>query len=104
MAAAFLVGVLCHAQTAYDVVAPAVKKTLEDPKGAKPHVAAFARYAGRYDNWLAGEAFVPARLNLGLSLFAAGRKDEAVKQWKTVLEISPGNRNAELYIQLVHST
>ncbi len=47
-----------YAQTAYDVVAPAVKKALDDPKGAKAHVASFARYAGRYDNWLAGEAQV----------------------------------------------
>jgi CubicO group peptidase (beta-lactamase class C family) len=47
-----------YAQVAYDVVAPAVKKALDDPAGAKPHVAAFARYAGRYDNWLAGEANV----------------------------------------------
>ena len=47
-----------YAQTAYDVVAPAVKKALDDPKGAKAHVTAFARYAGRYDNWLAGEANV----------------------------------------------
>lgn len=47
-----------YAQTAYDVVAPAVKKALEDPKGAKQHVAAFARYAGRYDGWLAGETHV----------------------------------------------
>ena len=47
-----------YAQTAYDVVGPAVKKALEEPKGAKAHVAAFARYAGRYDNWLAGEAHV----------------------------------------------
>ncbi len=47
-----------YAQTAYDVVAPAVKKALDDPKGGKAHVAAFARYAGRYDNWLAGEAHV----------------------------------------------
>lgn len=47
-----------YAQTAYDVVGPAVKKALDDPKGAKAHVAAFARYAGRYDNWLAGEANV----------------------------------------------
>ena len=47
-----------YAQVAYDVVAPAVRKALDDPSGAKPHVAAFARYAGRYDNWLAGEANV----------------------------------------------
>ena len=47
-----------YAQTAYDVVAPAVKKALEDPKGAQAHEPSFARYAGRYDNWLAGEANV----------------------------------------------
>ncbi|HYN44262.1 MAG TPA: serine hydrolase domain-containing protein [Thermoanaerobaculia bacterium] len=47
-----------YAQTAYDVVSPAVKKALDDPKGAKAHVATFARYAGRYDNWLSGEAHV----------------------------------------------
>jgi len=47
-----------YAQVAYDLVAPAVKKALDDPSGGKPHVAAFARYAGRYDNWLAGEANV----------------------------------------------
>jgi tetratricopeptide (TPR) repeat protein len=45
-------------------------------------------------------SFVPARLNLGLSLYAAGRKDEAVKHWRAVLEISPGNRNAEMYLQI----
>ncbi len=46
------------AQTAYDIVAPAVKKALENPSGAKPHDAALARYTGRYDNWLAGETWV----------------------------------------------
>ena len=43
---------------------------------------------------------MPARLNLGLSLLAAGRKDEAVEQWQAVLAISPGNRNASLYLEL----
>jgi len=47
-----------YAQVAYDVVAPAVRKALDDPKGAKAHDPAFARYAGRYDSWLAGEANV----------------------------------------------
>jgi tetratricopeptide (TPR) repeat protein len=45
-------------------------------------------------------SFVPARLNLGLSLYAAGRKDDAVAHWRKVLEISPGNRNAEMYLQI----
>jgi tetratricopeptide (TPR) repeat protein len=44
--------------------------------------------------------YVPARLNLGLSLLAAGRKEEAVKHWEAVLAISPGNRNAAMYMQL----
>lgn len=47
-----------YAQTAHDLVAPAVKEALDEPKGAKAHVAAFTRYAGRYDNWLSGEANV----------------------------------------------
>jgi len=46
------------AQTAYDIVAPAVKQALENPAGAKPHDPALARYTGRYDNWLAGESWV----------------------------------------------
>jgi len=44
--------------------------------------------------------YVLARLNLGLSLFTAGRKAEAAKHWQAVLEISPGNRNAEMYLRL----
>jgi cytochrome c-type biogenesis protein CcmH/NrfG len=44
--------------------------------------------------------YVPARLNLGLSLLAAGRKAEATEQWQAVLAISPGNRNAALYLEL----
>jgi CubicO group peptidase (beta-lactamase class C family) len=46
------------AQTAYDIVAPAVKQALENPAGANPHDPALARYAGRYDNWLAGESWI----------------------------------------------
>lgn len=46
------------AQTAYDIVAPAVKQALENPGGAKPHDPALARYTGRYDNWLAGESWI----------------------------------------------
>jgi tetratricopeptide (TPR) repeat protein len=45
-------------------------------------------------------SFVPARLSLGLVLQAAGRRDEAVSQWNAVLAISPGNRNAEMYLKL----
>jgi len=46
------------AQTAYDIVAPALKQAVENPGAAKPHDPALARYTGRYDNWLAGETWV----------------------------------------------
>jgi CubicO group peptidase (beta-lactamase class C family) len=46
------------AQTAYDIVAPAVKQALENPAGAKPHDPSLARYTGRYDSWLAGESWI----------------------------------------------
>ncbi len=45
-------------------------------------------------------SYVPARLNLGLSLLAAGRAQDAIGQWRAVLAISPGNRNAEMYLKL----
>ena len=45
-------------------------------------------------------SYVLARLNLGLALYGGGRKEEAVAQWRAVLEVSPGNRNAELYLQV----
>lgn len=46
------------AQRAYDVVAPAVKKALDDPKGAKAGDPSLERYAGRYQAFTAGERIV----------------------------------------------
>lgn len=46
------------AQRAYEVVAPAVKKALDDPKGAKPPDPTLERYAGRYEVFTAGERIV----------------------------------------------
>lgn len=72
-----------YAQTAYDVVAPSVKKALDDPKGAKAHVPAFAAYAGRYDNWLAGETHVfPWDDGLALATFPADKPLEALVKLK----------------------
>ena len=72
-----------YAQTAYDVVGPAVKKAFESPKGAKAHVAAFARYAGRYDNWLSGEAHVfPWDDGLAMLLLPSDRPLEALVKLK----------------------
>ncbi len=76
-----------YAQTAYDVVAPAVKKALDDPKGAKAHVAGFARYAGRYDSWLAGEAHVfPWDDGLALVTLPTEKPVEALVKLKPVGE------------------
>jgi CubicO group peptidase (beta-lactamase class C family) len=46
------------AQRAYDIVAPAVKQALDSPGSGKAHDPAFARYVGRYADWLAGETHV----------------------------------------------
>lgn len=46
------------AQRAYEVVAPAIKKAVDDPKGAKTPDPALERYAGRYEVFTAGERIV----------------------------------------------
>jgi CubicO group peptidase (beta-lactamase class C family) len=46
------------AQSAYDLVAPALKAAKDAPDAAKAHNPAFLRYVGRYDNWLADETHV----------------------------------------------
>lgn len=46
------------AQRTYEVVAPAIKKALDDPKGAKPRDPSLERYAGRYQVFTAGERIV----------------------------------------------
>jgi CubicO group peptidase (beta-lactamase class C family) len=76
-----------YAQVAYDVVAPSVKKALDDPKGAKAHAADFARYAGRYDNWLAGETHVFLWDDgLALATLPADKPVEALVRLKPVGE------------------
>jgi hypothetical protein len=45
-------------QRAYEIVAPAVKKAVDDPKGAKVADPTLERYAGRYEYFTAGERVV----------------------------------------------
>jgi CubicO group peptidase (beta-lactamase class C family) len=45
-------------QKAYEVVAPAIKKAVDDPKGARAPDPALERYAGRYEVFTAGERIV----------------------------------------------
>ena len=47
-----------YAERAYEIVAPAIAKAVEDPKGAKMPDPSLERYVGRYEDWLAGEDYV----------------------------------------------
>jgi hypothetical protein len=38
---------------------------------------------------------------LGVALYSVGRKEEAVACWEGVLQRSPGNKQAEMYLSLV---
>jgi tetratricopeptide (TPR) repeat protein len=45
--------------------------------------------------------YVAGRLHLGLSYFAAGRKDDAQAEWLEALTLSPGNKSAEMYLSIL---
>jgi predicted TPR repeat methyltransferase len=46
-------------------------------------------------------SYVPARLHLGVTLYTARRTEEAVAEWRAVLEIDPQNKNAHAYLKMV---
>ncbi len=45
--------------------------------------------------------FLPARLHLGVTLYSASRKEEAVAEWRAVLELDPDNKSALMYLKMV---
>lgn len=45
--------------------------------------------------------YIPARLQLGVTLYSAKRVDDAVAQWKIVLEQDPDNKSATMYLKMV---
>jgi len=45
--------------------------------------------------------YVPGRIHHGIALYSAGRKAEAIAAWEEVLAQSPGNKSAEMYLNLV---
>lgn len=45
--------------------------------------------------------FLPGRVHFGISLYSAGRKADAVRVWEEVLAKDPGNKSAEMYLNLV---
>ncbi len=45
--------------------------------------------------------YLPGRVHYGITLFAAGRRADAIAVWEDVLGRSPGNKSAEMYLNLV---
>jgi len=45
--------------------------------------------------------YVPARVSLGVTLFALGRRDDAIKEWEQALAIEPDHRSVKVYLQMV---
>jgi tetratricopeptide (TPR) repeat protein len=45
--------------------------------------------------------YIPGRVHYGIALYSAGKKNEAIREWESVLQRNPGNRSAEMYLNLV---
>ncbi len=48
--------------------------------------------------------YLPGRIHYGIALYSAGHKTDAVRVWEDVLATYPGNRSAEMYLNLVKDT
>jgi tetratricopeptide (TPR) repeat protein len=46
--------------------------------------------------------YVPARVLLGVTLFALGHRADAEQAWKTALEHDPDNKLAQMYLRMIH--
>jgi Tfp pilus assembly protein PilF len=45
--------------------------------------------------------FLSARLHLGLCYYAAGRRADAMSEWRAVLEMAPDNKSARMYLAML---
>ncbi len=48
--------------------------------------------------------YTPGRVHYGIALYSAGRRAEAVRVWEDVLARHPGNKSAEMYLNLVRES
>jgi tetratricopeptide (TPR) repeat protein len=61
----------------------------------------FDRAITEYEAILArNAAYVPARVSLGLVLFHAGRRPEAIAHWQKVLRLEPSHTTAASYLKM----
>jgi tetratricopeptide (TPR) repeat protein len=49
------------------------------------------------------DRYVPARVSRGLTLFALGRKEEAIAEWEAVLQLEPGHKQVVTYLTMVRA-
>lgn len=52
----------------------------------------------------AREAYVPARIGLGITLLSLGDTDGAIAQWQRALELEPESAQAKLYLRMLERT
>ena len=52
---------------------------------------------------LARPSYVPARIQLGVTLLSLGESDAAAEQWRKVLELEPENARAKMYLRIMAS-
>jgi Tfp pilus assembly protein PilF len=48
--------------------------------------------------------YIPARIQLGVTLLALGEAASAREQWQKVLEIEPENVRAKMYLRMMANT
>ena len=45
--------------------------------------------------------YLPARVNLGVTLYSLGRRDEAKSEWESVLREDPANKSCRMYLDIL---
>ena len=62
----------------------------------------FARAKVHYEAAIATRpSYVPARIQLGVTLLSLGEPEAAAEQWKKVIEIEPENSRAKMYLRML---
>ena len=52
---------------------------------------------------MANPSYVPARIQLGVTLLAMGNIDDAVAEWNTAMAIEPDNKHVQMYLRVAEA-